>query len=50
MFYSLRKIFGSRATRTAVKIKIYKTILKPAAVYGSETWAVAEIDMNRLGT
>jgi hypothetical protein len=35
---------------TAVKIKIYKTMLRPAAVYGSETWAVAEMDMNRLGT
>jgi hypothetical protein len=24
-------------------------MLKPAAVYGSETWAVAEMDMNRQG-
>jgi len=35
---------------TAVKIKIYKTVLKPAAVCGSETWAVAETVVNRLGT
>jgi hypothetical protein len=33
----------------AVKIKKYKTIVKPAAVFGSEIWAVAEMDMNRLG-
>jgi hypothetical protein len=34
----------------AVKIKIYKTMTKPAVVCGSETWAVAEMDMKRLGT
>jgi len=34
---------------TAVK-KIYKTKLKPATMCGSETWAVAEMGMNRLGT
>ena len=34
---------------TPVK-KIYKTMLKPATMCGSETWAVAEMDMNRLST
>jgi hypothetical protein len=36
----------------AVKIKIYvyKTMLNPAAVFGSETWTVAEMDMNSVGT
>jgi len=24
--------------------------VKPVAVFGSKTWAVAEMDMNRLGT
>jgi hypothetical protein len=33
-----------------VKIKIFKTMLKPAAVYNSETWVVAEMDMKSLGT
>lgn len=28
-----------------VKIKIYKTRVKPALVFGSETWAMAEMDM-----
>ena len=28
---------------------MYKAMQKPAAVCGSETWAVAEVDMNRLG-
>jgi hypothetical protein len=34
----------------AVKIKLYKTMLNPAAVFGSETRTVAEMDMNSLGT
>ena len=29
----------------AVKIKIHKTIVKPIVVYGSETWAVTEMDV-----
>jgi hypothetical protein len=35
---------------TAVKSKIYQTIVKPAVVFGGETWAVAEMDINRPGT
>jgi hypothetical protein len=35
---------------TAVKIKIYRTMVKPAAVYGSETWPMREMDMKRLNT
>jgi hypothetical protein len=33
----------------AVKIKICKTMAKPAAVFGSETWVVSVMDMKRLG-
>jgi len=28
---------------------LYKTIVQPVAVFGNETWAVAEMDINRLG-
>ena len=31
-----------------VQIKIYKTMVKAAAVFGSETWAVAEMGTKRL--
>ena len=34
----------------AVKIKIYKMMVKSAVVFGSEIWAVAEMGMKRLGT
>jgi hypothetical protein len=34
----------------AVKIEIYKTRVKPALVFGSETWSMAEVDMKILST
>jgi hypothetical protein len=48
--YSLRQIFRTRTMSKAVKINIHKTMVKPVAVYGSETWVMTEMDMNRLGT
>jgi len=49
-FYSLRQIFRSRTMSKTVNIKIHKTMVKPVSVYGSETWAMTEMDTNRLGT
>ena len=34
----------------AVKIKIYKIKVKPALVFVSEIWTLAEMDMKRLST
>jgi len=34
----------------SVKVKIYTSIVKPVVVFVSETWAVAEMDVTRLGT
>jgi hypothetical protein len=34
----------------AVKIKVHNTMAQPAVLFGSETWAMAEVDMKRLGT
>jgi hypothetical protein len=31
----------------AVKIQIHKMVVKPAAVFGSETQPVTKVDMNR---
>ena len=33
-----------------IKIKIYKMTVKSVVLFGSETWAVAEMGMKRLGT
>ena len=33
-----------------VKDKIYKTVVKPAMIYGSECWAVQKKDIQKLHT
>jgi hypothetical protein len=33
----------------AVKIKIHKMMVKPFVVFENGTWAMAEMDMTRLG-
>jgi hypothetical protein len=38
------------ATSKAVKIKIYKMMVKPVVMYGSETWPITVMDMKRLNT
>jgi hypothetical protein len=43
-------MFRPTAMSKAVKIKKYKMIVKPAAVFGSETQAMTDMDMKRLGT
>jgi hypothetical protein len=50
MFYCVRQVFRSRAISKAVEIRMYKAMVKPAVVFGSETWAVSEMDTKRLGT
>jgi hypothetical protein len=48
--YGVRHIIRSRAVSKAVKIKVYKTMVQPVVVYGSETWAKNEMGMKRLDT
>jgi hypothetical protein len=50
MFYGIRKMFMSRTASKAVKIKIYKTMAQPVVMYGSETWAMTEMDVKRVDT
>jgi hypothetical protein len=42
---SLKQIIPSRAKSKAVKIKIYKTLMKSVVVYTSDTWPMTEMDM-----
>jgi hypothetical protein len=49
-FFRLRQIFRSRAMGKAVKIMIYRMMVKPAVVFGSETWPLSEVDMKSLST
>jgi hypothetical protein len=49
-FDSLRQIFRSRAMGKAVKITIYRMMVKPVVVFGSETWPMTEMDKKSLST
>jgi len=48
-FISYSQGFLPKATSQSAKGKIYKRMVKPAAVFWNETWAVTEVDMKRLG-
>jgi hypothetical protein len=50
MFYCPRQIFKSRAMSKAVKIKVYKTMVVPVVVFGSESWVMSEMDIKTLST
>jgi len=43
-------MFRSRDISKAAEIEMYKMKVKPGVVFGSETWAVTEMDRKRLGT
>jgi hypothetical protein len=34
----------------AVKIMIYRMMVKPVVVFGSETWPLSEVDIKSLST
>jgi hypothetical protein len=42
-------MFRFRAMSNAVEIWIYKKVVKPAVVLGSEMWGVTEMGMRKLG-
>jgi hypothetical protein len=37
---SLNRMLTSRETSRAAKIRIYRTVVRPAVVYGCETWVL----------
>ena len=38
----------SKIIKGSVKMQIYKTVLRPVATYGSETWSLTKSDENLL--
>jgi hypothetical protein len=46
--YGLQHLFRSRKVSRIVKIKIYKTILKPIVMFGCEARSITENDRTRL--
>jgi hypothetical protein len=47
-YHSVQCLLSSRLLSRNVKVKIYKTIILPAALYGSETWSVTLRDEHRV--
>ena len=47
-FYALSKIMKARYISKKLKIRVYKTIIKPIVVYGSESWTLTKFNCNML--
>jgi hypothetical protein len=50
IYFSLMYVFKSQNVHRKTKIRIYKTIIKPALVYGCETWSLLQNAEIKLGT
>jgi hypothetical protein len=48
-FYGLKHILVSRNVTRKTKFAIYKTLIRPVAIYGSESWNTKEDDKEKLG-
>lgn len=49
-YFSLSTILKSKVASKHTKCNIYKTIIRPILVYGSETWTLTQKTENRLAT
>ena len=47
-YYSVQTLLSSRLLSKNLKIKIYKTIVLPVVLYGSETWSITLKEEYRL--
>jgi hypothetical protein len=49
IYLSFMYVFKSQNVHRKTKIRIYKTIIKPALMYGCETWSLLQNAENKLG-
>jgi len=47
-FYSVNKLLGSRVLSKRLKIRVYKTIILPVVLYGSEAWSLTLQDEKKF--
>jgi hypothetical protein len=47
-YHSVQSLLSSRLMSRNVKVKIYKTIILPVALYGCETWSLTLREEHRL--
>ena len=48
-FYSLKHLITSKSLSRGTKVKLYKTLIRVIALYGSETWNSTKADEEALG-
>jgi hypothetical protein len=48
-FYGIKHILRSKKISRNTKFELYKTLIRPVAIYGSESWNTTEDDEERLG-
>ena len=48
LLYSVKKLLGSRILSRRLKIRIYRTIILPVVLYGSEAWLLTLQDEKRF--
>lgn len=46
--FGLMRIFRSKELRRRTKIEVYKWLLRPAVLYGSEAWTLSQTDEQKL--
>jgi hypothetical protein len=49
-YYGLRNLLQSRLLNKGTKCKIYKTLVRPVVLYGSESWTLTKADEEKLRT
>jgi hypothetical protein len=47
-YHSVRNLLSSRVLSRNIKIRIYKSIILPAVLYGCETWSLTLREIHRL--
>jgi hypothetical protein len=49
-YHGLRNALQSRLLNEGTRCKIYKTLIRPVALYGSESWTLTKADEEKLRT
>jgi hypothetical protein len=48
-FYGIKHLLSAKSVSRKAKFAMYKTLIRPVAIYGSESWNTTEDDEERLG-
>ncbi|KAI5715018.1 hypothetical protein M8J77_009060 [Diaphorina citri] len=49
-FWSVQKLMSSKLLSRTTKLRIYKTIIQPVLLYGSEVWTLSKVSEKKLVT